>query len=533
MASTRTLTALSSSFISYPRWRYRVFLSFNGEDTRESFINHLLASLEDKWSAVSGDDYKLEHGKYNCEELLKALRESICAIVVISKAYAFSKRCLIELTEILECWFEDDLEVFPIFYHVNPSDLQKRKGDFERAFTEHRKSPEVDGKQMETWRAALCEVCGLAGRRVLDDRYLAGIIEDIKENILRAFGVEVSNSSQVFVGIQRRVSEIMALLTMRSDDAQIIGIYGSAGIGKTTLVKVICDKLASHFNGGCFLVNFREKNKKQDIVELRRLILRVTGSRVASPQVLLMLDDVNSREQLKELAESRSWFGGSSRILVTSRDRHLFHCYADKTYEIESLTDTEALQLFSWNVFSKFHPDEGFLELSQEVVDYAGGLPLTLNIIGSSLKDGTRAQWRSYIDGIRKANSDRGAQCLSNTQGMVDRKFWNVFKLSFERLEKLEKEVFLHIACFFHGLDIDYIISKLDSLYDHPCFPIEVLRSKSWVKITKNRKVHIHDLLRRMGLQIVHDESPEELGGCSRLWSYKDIIHVIKNKSVS
>ena len=43
----------------------------------------------------------------------------------------------------------------------------------------------------------------------------------------------------------------------------------------------------------------------------------------------------------------------------------------------------------------------------------------------------------------------------------------------------------------------------------------------------------MHDLLQDMGKEIVRRESPKEPGGRSRLWLYEDVIHVLKNNSVS
>jgi hypothetical protein len=45
-------------------------------------------------------------------------------------------------------------------------------------------------------------------------------------------------------------------------------------------------------------------------------------------------------------------------------------------------------------------------------------------------------------------------------------------------------------------------------------------------------RLWMHDLLQKMGQKIVHDES-EEPGGRSRLWHYKDVLHVLKNNTVS
>ena len=42
----------------------------------------------------------------------------------------------------------------------------------------------------------------------------------------------------------------------------------------------------------------------------------------------------------------------------------------------------------------------------------------------------------------------------------------------------------------------------------------------------------MHNLLGEMGRNIVHQESPDEPGKCSRLWLYEDVEHVLKNNTV-
>jgi hypothetical protein len=79
MASTS-----SSSSSTTPQWRYDVFLNFHGDDTRMSFTDHLHAALKQKGIIVFRDNEKLEGGKSVCEELLKAIQQSMYAITVIS-----------------------------------------------------------------------------------------------------------------------------------------------------------------------------------------------------------------------------------------------------------------------------------------------------------------------------------------------------------------------------------------------------------------------------------------------------------------
>ena len=45
--------------------------------------------------------------------------------------------------------------------------------------------------------------------------------------------------------------------------------------------------------------------------------------------------------------------------------------------------------------------------------------------------------------------------------------------------------------------------------------------------------LEMHDLLKEMGQDIVRRESPEEPGKRSRLWSLKDVLHVLTSNAVS
>ncbi|XP_050253754.1 TMV resistance protein N-like [Quercus robur] len=159
-----TQTASSSS----PK--YDVFLSFCGVDTRKNFTDHLYFALKQKYIITFRDDEKLERGKYISPELLKAIEESKYAIVVLSRNYAFSRWCLIELARIVECIKETELTVLPVFYHVDPSHVRNQTGALAKAFDKHEKDPRVNAEEVQAWKAALKAVGNISGWHV-NDRY--------------------------------------------------------------------------------------------------------------------------------------------------------------------------------------------------------------------------------------------------------------------------------------------------------------------------------------------------------------------------
>lgn len=108
-----------------------------------------------------------------------------------------------------------------------------------------------------------------------------------------------------------------------------------------------------------------------------------------------------------------------------------------------------------------------------------------------------------------------------------------LLKISYDALVDDEKEVFLHISCFFKGQNKNYVIDILEGCDLNPKDGIEVLRKMALISITEEGDIWIHDLLEDMGKKIVIQESPTEPGERSRLWRYEDIYHVFFENTVS
>jgi len=145
-----------------PTFRYDVFLSFRGEDTRYGVTGNLYKALRDSGIHTFIDDEDLQSGEEITPALLKAIEESRIAIVVLSHNYASSSFCLDELAAILECK-NKGLLVIPVFYKVDPSDVRHLKGSYGEALTNHQKSLK-DKKKVQKWKMALRAVADLAGR---------------------------------------------------------------------------------------------------------------------------------------------------------------------------------------------------------------------------------------------------------------------------------------------------------------------------------------------------------------------------------
>ncbi|XP_062171839.1 disease resistance protein RUN1-like isoform X2 [Alnus glutinosa] len=345
-----------------------------------------------------------------------------------------------------------------------------------------------------------------------------------------------SNVSKVLFGIESGVEEMMRLLCIGLDDVRFIGICGIGGIGKTTLSKAIYERVSHQFEASCFISGIREEcTSTHGLIDLKKQLIfeilaereiniwtdhRLSGvieNRLRTKKVFIVLDDVDGEKQLKALAWSHGWFGEGSRIIITSRDRHLLNRFVDNTYTVKVLNDAEALQLFSWKAFKKPHPEENYVQLSKDVVRYAQGLPLALEVFGSFLYGRRMDSWISARNRLKEKPNE---EILDN------------LKISFDGLEEyLQKQLFLDIACFFSGVYRQNMRHILESLGYYPDIDIDVLVDKSLLALPSHGILWMHDLLQKMGQQIVHCESVEEPGRRSRLWRYEDVLHVLKNNT--
>ncbi|XP_031258479.1 TMV resistance protein N-like [Pistacia vera] len=527
-------TTSSSTSSSY-RWKYDVFLSFRGEDTRKNFIDHLYYAFKQKGLHAFKDDKELPRGKPISPELLHAIEESRSAVVVLSRNYASSTWCLDELVQIVHC---KNINFFPVFYNVDPSMVRKQTGEYGKAFVKHKETFREDIGKVQTWRDALTKVADHSGFD-LKDGYESQFIQKIVKEISSKLCFSKYASVEGLVGIDSRLEKLIKFVSLESNDVRMIGICGMGGIGKTTIAKVVYNSFFDKFEGSSFLDGVREKSEKEGLLSLQKTLLsqilhmqkdninvyddfggiNMINSRLERKKVLIVIDDVNNIEQLEKLAGKHDWFGMGSRIIITSRDKRLLKSHGvDDVYEAEELNDDDALQLFISKAFKKHQPSESFRELSECVVQYASGLPLALKVLGSFFCGREVHVWK---DALQRLKRDCKKEILE------------VLQIGFDGLEESEKKIFLDIACFFKGENRDYVTRILKSCDFSPIVGIDVLIEKSLINIIYDDTLWMHDLLQQMGQQIVKRECPGEPGKRSRLWMEADIHHVLTKNTVS
>ncbi|XP_050131170.1 disease resistance protein RPV1-like isoform X15 [Malus sylvestris] len=524
----------SSSFSSTPSWIYDVFLSFRGEDTRTNFTDHLYHALV-RNGINTFIDCHLTKGEEISPALLQAIEESRISIIVLSEKYVSSRWCLDELVHILECRKSRQQIVWPVFYKVDPSHVRNHTGSFGEAFTELECKFKDNKKKILAWRSAVKEAANLSGYPLKKEDYEATLISNIvKDILLIVLDGTYLDEPKYQVGIQSCVQKVKDLLGVDGNGRRVVGIWGTSGIGKTTIAKAVYNAIAHKFQGSCFLGDVRESStSREGLIQLQKTflstILRGTEweivnvhrrinlikNRLRQKKILLILDDVDQLEQIKNWVDV-DCFGEGSRVIITTKDRSLLDFYGGQwIYEVKKLEDDKALELFNWNAFEGNIPPGDYLSLARRAIAYAQGLPLALNIIGSHLRNKCIDRWQAILDGYDSYDGE--------PYTIIEK----ILRKTYDAWDYGLQQVFLDIACFFNGENKDYVLQILGSStlnVRQDC--IKVLIEKAIITI-EDDQILMHDLLQKMGKQIVYEESPTEPGKRSRLWFHEDVCHVL------
>ncbi|KAF3624194.1 putative disease resistance protein-like [Capsicum annuum] len=244
------------------------------------------------------------------------------------------------------------------------------------------------------------------------------------------------------------------LRLLEDDEVSIIGVWGTGGVRKTTLVKNLNNELLK--NVSCFKLSFSVvvwvtvPKLPIDIRKIQaqiasRLNLQVDNEASVESiankiyqrlkketSFLLILNDVWEAINLDHIGVPQPEYPAISKVILTSH--FLGVCKQMKTntkMNISTLKEDE-----SWLLFVKNARHVANLEyiqpLAKEIARECGGLPLAITVIGSSMRGRTRVElWEDALKSLRMSephNKD------------VEKKVYMVIKWSFDSLESQDIE---------------------------------------------------------------------------------------------
>ncbi|XP_057817721.1 disease resistance protein L6-like [Cryptomeria japonica] len=154
----------------------------------------------------------------------------------------------------------------------------------------------------------------------------------------------------------------------------------------------------------------------------------------------------------------------------------------------------DAKNLFSSHAFGRQDVPNAYEKLVESFVEFCGGLPLSLKVLGAHLYGMDKYYWEFELEKFKNVQPMDIMQSL---------------KISFDGLDSLEKQIFLDIACFFNK-EIRYLVKNVAmSIWKVAGWSaelaIQTLQEKCLLELGKDDEFLMHDHLRDLGRQLADD----------------------------
>ncbi|KAK8330638.1 hypothetical protein V6Z12_A10G018400 [Gossypium hirsutum] len=232
--------------------------------------------------------------------------------------------------------------------------------------------------------------------------------------------------SEEIIGRDYDKNKIVQLL-LESEPKQnvsIVPIIGIAGLGKTTLAKMVFndEKLGDHFElkmWVCISEKFElkvivekvieaaTKTKPERVLQLETLQHHLRDS-INRKKYLLVLDDVwnDDPEKWRNLRNLLSGGARGSWIVITTRSELVAEITGTVPHHnLQGLSRSESWSLLKQTAFkeeSRESNNSRIEAIGMEIVDQCKGVPLALRAIGKVLYKSTEAEWVKWNKNVHK-----------------------------------------------------------------------------------------------------------------------------------
>ncbi|XP_047065354.1 disease resistance protein RGA5-like [Lolium rigidum] len=434
-----------------------------------------MGTLLPKLAELLNEEYKLQKGvKEGVKSLEKEMQSMHAAIRKVARVPRdqLDEQVKLWAGEVRELSFDMEDVVDKFLVRVDDDTEPATKSNKLKRLTEKMAGLFTKGKARHEIADAIKEinkqVQEVASRR---DRYNINNIVDKPAPVmtidprLQALYTEVTE----LVGIAgRRDQEVMKLLMdegdgMSTKKLKTVSVVGFGGLGKTTLVKTVFDKIKGDYASNAFVTVGRNADAKKVFMDIllgldkygsqptgldERQLIDKLRKRLENKRYLIVIDDIWDKElwTIINLAFcSSNNFG--SRLITTTRIVSVAKLCSSSThdlvYQMTPLSDDDSKRLFYKRIFS--HESEcphEFEKVSIDILKKCGGVPLAIITIASLLASDGKVkpedEWHVLLESI-----GRGLKEDPNVEQML-----KILSFSYYDLPSHLKTCLLYLSMF-------------------------------------------------------------------------------------
>ncbi|EOY10238.1 NB-ARC domain-containing disease resistance protein, putative [Theobroma cacao] len=322
-------------------------------------------------------------------------------------------------------------------------------------------------------------------------------------------------------------NEIMEVL--KHPSINIIGVYGTGGVGKTTLVKEVAKKVKG--DKLCDVVVMADVTQTLDIQKMQDQIAESLGLKLEEKSVairasrlherlkeekkiLVVLDDIWARLDLKEVGIPIADEHEGCNILLTSRDLNVLlnGMDAQKTFLIDVLKEEEAWDLFKKMAGNSAESPE-LRSIATKVAEKCAGLPIAISTVARALRNKALFEWKDALRQLQRPSS-------SNFCG-VPADAYAAIELSYNHLKDEElKQAFLLCSLLGHnaliqdmlkysmGLGLFSSVNTVEEARDRLLTVVSNLKTSCLLLDSyTDQCFDMHDLIRDVAISIASREN--------------------------
>ncbi|PIN10508.1 hypothetical protein CDL12_16896 [Handroanthus impetiginosus] len=328
---------------------------------------------------------------------------------------------------------------------------------------------------------------------------------------------------------EKNLERIWKFLT--TDKVSSIGIYGMGGVGKTTLMKHVHNRLRDAEKSIFWVTASQEctitvlQDKIAHVLELdisneRNVDIRAARLNEAlfmRKNFVLILDDVWKKFSLEKVGDPLRVEGCT--LILTTRSLEVCHQVGcEEIIEVETLNENE-----SWNLFRETLGrgteliDPEVEEIAKSMAKMCGGLPLGIITIAASMRGVTRNYlWRNALRELKESSFRHDDDEEDNV--------FKVLKYSFDCLDQRHRHCFLYFSLYPEDsiVLVEEIVGKfiseelvdtkwsMKAQFDEGRAIVDRLVNVCLLERVEDdpeSSVRMHDLLRAMALKITRGKT--------------------------